>query len=189
MDILYYSNYCKHSQKVVQTLVKHNLNNKVSFICIDKRRRDPNDNQIYIELENGSKVIFPPNIQHVPSLLLIKNNYRVIYGDEIITHFHSDMKNSSSEIVKVNGEPMGYELNQSSGGTNIISERFTNYNMTPDDLGSKSKSKMRNMYNYVTIDQSVFINTPPEDYKPDKISSDITVDSLQQKRMDDMENR
>tara|TARA_Y200000002_G_scaffold83245_1_gene66003 strand:+ start:7613 stop:8185 length:573 start_codon:yes stop_codon:yes gene_type:complete len=187
MDILYYSNYCKHSQKIVQTLVKHNLNTKISFICIDKRKRDPRDNQMYIELEDGKKVILPPNIQHVPSLLLIKNNYQVIYGDKIITYFHSDMKESSSEIVKMNGEPMGYELNQSVGGTNIISEKFTSYNMTAEDLGSKSKSNKRNMYNYVTIDQNVFIETPPENYKPDKISSDITVDGLQQKRIDEMD--
>lgn len=187
MDILYYSNYCKHSQKIVQTLVKHNLNTKISFICIDKRKRDSRDNQMYIELEDGKKVILPPNIQHVPSLLLIKNNYQVIYGDKIITHYHSDMKESSSEIVKMNGEPMGYELNQSVGGTNIISEKFTSYNMTAEDLGSKSKSNKRNMYNYVTIDQNVFIETPPENYKPDKISSDITVDGLQQKRIDEMD--
>ena len=32
MDILYYSNYCKHSQKIVQTLVKNNFKDKISFI-------------------------------------------------------------------------------------------------------------------------------------------------------------
>ena len=30
------------------------------------------------------------------------------------------------------------------------------------------------------------INTPPDDYKPDKISNDVTLDTLQQKRMDDI---
>ena len=50
MDILYYSNYCKHSQRVVQTLVKGNLTDKISFICIDKRSRDPKTNQIFIHL-------------------------------------------------------------------------------------------------------------------------------------------
>ena len=45
MDILYYSNYCTHSQKVLQTLVKGNLSDKVSFICIDKRQIDKQTNQ------------------------------------------------------------------------------------------------------------------------------------------------
>ena len=37
MDIFYYSNYCKHSQRVLQFLVKGGLVDKISFICIDKR--------------------------------------------------------------------------------------------------------------------------------------------------------
>ena len=39
MDILYYSNYCAHSQKVVDLLVKSNMQDKISFICIDKRKK------------------------------------------------------------------------------------------------------------------------------------------------------
>ena len=60
MDILYYSNYCTHSQKVLQTLVKGNMSDKLSFICIDKRQLDKRTNQTYIILENGGKVVLPP---------------------------------------------------------------------------------------------------------------------------------
>lgn len=188
MDILYYSNYCAHSQKVVDLLVKNNMQDKISFICIDKRKKNMNDNQIYIELDNGSKVILPPNVHSVPALLLIRNNYNVLYGDEILTHFHGDMKKNSSEIVKVNGEPAGFSMFSFSGGANIMSEKFTNYNMTPDDLSSKSNSKMRDLYNYVSANEnSSFIETPDEDYKPDKISNEVTIDSLQQKRIDEIE--
>lgn len=188
MDILYYSNYCKHSQKIVQTLVKSKMNEKVSFICIDKRKKNPQDNQTYIELENGAQIVFPPNIHSVPALLLVKENYHVLYGDDILQRYHSDMKNNNSNIVKTNGEPIGYHLNNSIGGTNITSERFTDYSLKPDDLSSKSTSKMRNMYNYVSVnDSNIFIETPEETYKPDKISNDITVDSLQQKRIDEIQ--
>ena len=188
MDILYYSNYCKHSQKIVQTLVKSKMNEKVSFICIDKRKKNPQDNQTYIELENGAQIVFPPNIHSVPALLLVKENYHVLYGDDILQRYHSDMKNNNSNIVKTNGEPIGYHLNNSVGGTNITSERFTDYSLKPDDLSSKSTSKMRNMYNYVSVnDSNIFIETPEETYKPDKISNDITVDSLQQKRIDEIQ--
>ena len=81
MDILYYSNYCPHSQKVLQTLVKGNLSDKISFICIDKRQTDNKNGQTYVHLENGVKVVLPPNVQSVPSLLLVKDNYRIICGD------------------------------------------------------------------------------------------------------------
>jgi hypothetical protein len=33
---------------------------------------------------------------------------------------------------------------------------------------------------------TLFIETPPDDYKPDKLSGDVTVDSLQQKRIDEI---
>ena len=152
------------------------------------KEKNMNDNQIYIELDNGSKVILPPNVHSVPALLLIRNNYNVLYGDEILTHFHGDMKKNSSEIVKVNGEPAGFSMFSFSGGANIMSEKFTNYNMTPDDLSSKSNSKLRDLYNYVSANEkSSFIETPDEDYKPDKISNDVTIDSLQQKRIDEIE--
>ena len=37
MDTLYYSNYCKHSQRVLHFIVKGNLTEKLNFLCIDKR--------------------------------------------------------------------------------------------------------------------------------------------------------
>ena len=74
MDTLYYSNYCKHSQRVLQYLVKANLTSKISFICIDKRQRDANNNQLYIILENGQRVVMPPNVHSVPALLLVNHN-------------------------------------------------------------------------------------------------------------------
>ena len=187
MDILYYSNYCKHSQKIVQTLVKNNFKDKISFICIDKRKKDIANNQVYIVLENGSKVVMPPHIHSVPSLLLVENNYQVLYGDEIISHFHPKMKEYNSQATNFNGEPLGYQLYSSSGGTNIISEKFTPVDMSPEELSAKGKGSSRNLYNYVSVNQDTFfIETPPDDYKPDKLSGDVTVDSLQQRRMDEI---
>ena len=187
MDVLYYSNYCKHSQKLVQTLVKGNLSDKISFICVDKRKVEPKTNQTFIIMENGSKVIMPPNIHSVPSLLLVKQNYRVMMGDEIMTHFHPQLKQKNDQATNYQGEPMGFYLGASVGGSNIMSEKYTDYQMTPDDLSAKGKSKMRQMYNYVSAGDDIqFINTPADSYRPDKLSNSVTVDTLQQKRMDEI---
>lgn len=187
MDILYYSNYCKHSQKIVQNLVKMNLKDKLSFINIDTRKRDPQNNQIYIHLENGSKVIMPPNLHSVPALMLVSDNYRIIYGDEILTHLHPQMKQHGSGQPSYSGEPMGFRLGTSAGGTNIISEQYTDYSMTPDELSAKGKGSTRQMYNYVSVNQdTIFIETPPDNYTPDKVSGDVTVDTLQQQRLDEI---
>ena len=187
MDILYYSNYCTHSQKVLQTLVKGNMSDKLSFICIDKRQLDKKTNQTYIILENGGKVILPPNIHSVPSLLLIKDNYRIIEGDNIIKFFHKDIKQRSNIATNYNGEPMSFQLGSSSGGTNIISEQYTLYNMSPDELSAKGSGGNRQMYNYVPAGNTIdLIQTPEDTYKPDKVSNGVTIDSLQQKRMDEI---
>jgi hypothetical protein len=187
MDILYYSNYCKHSQSIIQTLVKSNLIDKISCICIDKRSRDPTNGQVYVTLENGGKVVMPPNVHSVPSLLLVKEQYRIILGDDIIKHLHPEMKNNMSRNQPTQSEPSGYFLGTSVGGTNIVSERFTSYSMTPDELSAKGNGGSRELYNYTSVTNDMnLINTPPDNYRPDKVSNDVTLDTLQQKRMDEI---
>ena len=189
MDTLYYSNYCKHSQKVLQYLVKNNLVNQLSFICIDKRSRDPNNNQMYITLENGKRVIMPPNIQSVPSLLLVKRNYQVISGEDIIRHFQPSAQTPQSGLTRFNGEPIGTALMSSNSGMNILSEPYTMYNLTPEELSAKGNGGRRQMYNYVSAHQDIVsINTPPDTYHPDKVATDVTVDVLQQKRNSDIQS-
>jgi hypothetical protein len=187
MDILYYSNYCKHCQKLLQTLVKANMSGKISFICIDKRTVDPKTNQTYVILENSSKVVMPPNIHSVPSLLLIKQNYKVLMGDEILKHYHPEMKELSQQATRNNGEPMAFPLLGSSGGTNIVSEQYTMYNMTPEELSAKGRGGNRQLYNYVSAgDDMKFIDTPADTYRPNKLSNSVTIDTLQQQRMDEV---
>ena len=188
MDIFYYSNYCKHSQKILQTLVKGDLTNKISCVCIDNRKKDPSTNQTYILLENGSKVIMPPTLHSVPALLLVNDRYRIIFGDEITKYFHPQLINKQSVLSQGQGEPLSFQLNKSSGGTNIVSEAYTFYDAPSDELSAKGNGRSRQMYNYVTTDNDLFsIETPDDNYQPDKVSDHITIDNLQQKRMDELE--
>jgi hypothetical protein len=187
MDILYYSNYCKHSQKVVQTLVKGNLSNKISFICIDKRTIDPKTHQVYVVLESGGKVIMPPNIHSVPSLMLVKEKYKLLMGDEILKYYHPELKSMNNKATNFNGEPIPFPLGNFSSGADIVSEKFTYYSMTPDELSAKGKGGMRQMSNYVSANDDIkFIETPADTYRPDKVSNNVTIDNLQQKRMDEV---
>ena len=189
MDTLYYSNYCKHSQRVLQFLVKGNLAEKMNFLCIDNREKHPSNNQIYIVLENGKKVIMPPNIQSVPSLLLVRQGYRVILGDDIIHHYQIDAnRETKKKIANQIHEPIGTGLIMSTGGMNIISEPYTAFDLTPEELSAKGTGMRRNLHNYVSVnDDIISIQTPPDTYHPDKVDSAITVDTLQQKRMDEIE--
>ena len=193
LDILYYSNYCKHSQRIVQFLSKGGLLDKVNAFCIDKRRRDEKTNQTIIMLDNGDQKLLPPNIQSVPAMLLVNDNYKVILGDEIIKHFEPTMKNKIANANLGNGEPLGFAMDSftsSAGRSNITSEQFTYYNMTPEELSAKGQGGNRQMYNYVGVnDETNFIQTPPDTYKPDKLEESLTIDQIQQQRNGDIPNQ
>jgi hypothetical protein len=185
MDILYYSNYCKHSQKVIKFLSKGGLTNEVNAFCIDKRTKDPKTNQTVILLEDGKKALLPPNLQSVPALLLINDNYKLILGDDIIKHFEPMMKEKLASADFGSGEPIGFAMQDFSGTTksNIVSEQFTYYNLTPEELSAKGVGGRRQMHNYVTAKQDqMFIETPPDEYRPNKLDESVTVDKLQQQR-------
>ena len=186
MDILYYSNHCKHSQKVIQILAKNNFQDKINFISIDARTRDPATNQIIIKLQSGKQVVLPPNIQSVPALLLVSQKYRIVLGDDILAHFLPTINEQSNMATGNQGEPAGFMLN-SNNGMNIVSEQYTYYGMSPDELSAKGSGNMRQMHNYVSASHTPsLINTPADSYRPDKIGSAITIDTLQQTRNDDI---
>ena len=186
MDILYYSNYCTHSQSIIRNLAKNDLRNKISFICIDKRTRDPKNNQLYVILENGNRVILPPNVHSVPALLLVRDNYRVLFGDDIMQHFEPYIEEKKTVATKQNGEPMAFSLNEIATN-NVMSEQYTLYSMTPDELSSKGNGGRRPLHNYISANEDVItIQTPPDTYRPDKLSGDVTLESLQTQRNQDV---
>ena len=66
-SILYYSNYCEPSKKLLQAVTKSQNAKDIHFICIDKRTKDPSG-KTYIILENSQKIIMPENVTRVPAL-------------------------------------------------------------------------------------------------------------------------
>jgi hypothetical protein len=188
MDILYYSNHCPNSQKVIHYISRGGLIDKLNAICIDKRTVDKMTGQIYIELENGKKIMLPPNIHSVPALLVVKKNYAAFFGKDIIHYFEPMVKETTEKAQQNNGEPIGISLAPSSAGVAIISEQYTLYDLTPDDLSAKSQSARRPMYNYVSAQnhQSFQIPTPPDTYRPDKVGQGVTLESLEQQRNKDI---
>jgi hypothetical protein len=187
MDTLYYSNYCKHSQRVLHFIVKGNLSDKLNFLCIDKREKDVNNNQTYILLENGKRVVMPPNIQSVPALLLVKHGYRVLLGDDIIQHFQGAANlETKKKMMNQHIEPVGTSL----GSGYVSSEQYTSFHLTPDELSAKGNGGRRQLYNYVSANEEIIsIQTPPDTYQADKIDQDVTVDKLQQTRMDEIQTK
>jgi hypothetical protein len=167
----------------VHFISRAGLIDKVNAICLDRRTIDPNTGQIFVQLENGKKVMLPPNVHSVPALLVVKKNYSVLFGKDVIAYFEPGVQEQTNIAQKNNGEPIGITLQPSSAGVNIMSEQYTLYDLSPDDLSAKSQSNRRPMYNYVSAQsQSYQIPTPPDTYRPDKVGGSVTLETLEKQR-------
>jgi hypothetical protein len=180
-SILYYSNFCEHSKKLLQTLSKTQASKDIHFICIDKRTKGP-DNKIYLVLESGQKIVMPENVTKVPALLLLNNNYQVLYGDNIYNHLKPAQEVITRQATSNNMEPMAFSL----GGGCIASDQYSFLDMDSDALNTKGDGGMRQMHNYVPLNYSDTISTPTDehDYKQSRSAGgqEMTIEKLQQMR-------
>ena len=187
-SVLYYSNFCNYSKTTIQQLNKIGVGKDVHFICIDKRVKEGNN--VYILLENGQKIIMPPQISRVPALLLLNKNYSILYGEDILENF----KQSSDVNVKVatnnNMEPSAFALGNS--GFGVVSDNYSFLDMNSDDLSAKGNGGIRQMHNYVDLNYNEKISTMPDDSGSkgsNKMSSEITIEKIQKQREHDFQTQ
>lgn len=155
--ILYYSNYCRYCTQLLQLLTKIDKKD-IHFICIDKRQKDTNG-KTYIILENNQKILFPPNIHNVPALLNIQNNYQIIYGDDIYNYLKPNIENQIKTATNNNFEPIAYDLSSQNSNTGIISDNFSFYDLSEEQLATKGNGGLRQMHNYYDINYKQNIDT------------------------------
>lgn len=187
-SILYYSNFCEHSKKLLQTLSKANILEDIHFICIDKRTKDSN-NKVFIILENGQKIIMPENVNRVPALLLLNQGYNVLYGEQILNHLKPKQQQAVKQATNNNLEPMAFSFG--GGYCNITSDQYSFLDQDPDSLSAKGNGGMRQMHNYVDLNYSDTISENVEENNQkgsNKISSELTVEKLQKQRENDLQN-
>ena len=181
-SILYYSKFCEHSNKLLQTLSK-TTQKDIHFICIDKRIKDTN-NKMFIVLENGQKIVMPENVNRVPALLLLNQNYQVLYGESILNHLKPKQEVEMRKATQNNMEPMAFSFG-SGGFGDIVSDMYSFLDQGSEELQAKGNGGMRQMHNYVDLNYSDKISTPndEQEYKgANKISGELTIEQLQQQR-------
>ena len=181
-SILYYSKFCDHSNKLLQTLSK-TTQKDMHYICIDKRVKDTN-NKTFIVLENGQKIVMPENVNRVPALLLLNQNYQVLYGEAILNHLKPKQEVAVRQATQNNMEPMAFSFG-SGGFSDIVSDAYSFLDQGSEELQAKGNGGMRQMHNYVDLNYSDKISTPndEQEYKgANKISGELTIEQLQQQR-------
>ena len=181
-SVLYYSNFCEKSKKILQTLAKSNLKEELHFLCIDKRVKGPTGSW-YIVLQNGEKIIMPPQVNRVPALLLMKEGHQVLYGDQILSHLQPREVAINMAATNNNGEPAPFSLTSDFMGHGVASDTYSFWDQSSEEMMAKGNGGMRQMYNYSTIDYSNSgkIETPPDNYAPDKVGQ-VSLEQLQQNR-------
>jgi hypothetical protein len=187
-SILYYSNFCEHSKKLIQTLSKSQVSKDIHFICIDKRVKEK-DGKTYIILENTQKIVMPENVTKVPALLLLAQNYRVLYGENIYEHLKPRQEVVTREATNNNMEPMAFSLGGGSlGGSGfggVVSDHYSFLDQGAEELKSNGNGGLRQMHSYYSINTNEKIVTPTDESssrESSKLSENLTIEQLQQQR-------
>ena len=186
-SIIYYSNFCEHSKKLLQALSKTQMSKDIHFICIDNRVRE--NGKIYIQLQNGQKIIMPENVTKVPALMLLNQNYKVLYGEEINQFFKPRQEATVKQVTHNNMEPMSFSLG--GGGYGIVSDQYSFLDMDADSLTAKGDGGVRQMHNYVTLEYVDKINAIEEDASNGKNANRLTeteIEKFQREREQDFNN-
>lgn len=186
-SILYYSNFCEHSKKLLQSLSKYELKKDIHFICIDKRVKE--GSKTFIVLLNGQKIIMPDNVTKVPALLLLDQNYKVLYGELITDYFKPKQQLAVKQATNNNFEPSSFSFG-GGGSVGIMSDNYSFLDMDSTSLSATGNGGLRQMHNYIGFSDAFQITTPVDeyDYKTTKISEDLTIEKLQNEREKDLQN-
>lgn len=184
-NILFYSNYCENSKKVLTELTKTQMKEELYYICIDKRTKRSNG-AIYIILENGQEIMMPKAVTAVPCLLLLNEGHKTIMGDEIVHYFQPKQDQLNNVATLNNGEPLAFSFG--SLNTGVSSDSFSFWDMSSDDLSAKGEGGVRQMYNYATPEYANEINTPEDKAVANTIGKEgMTMDKIMAQRNEEVD--
>jgi len=180
-EILYYSNFCEHSKKILQTLSKSQLKNKFHFICVDKRVVE--EDKVFVVLQNGNKIIMPNNITKVPAILNL-TTCNVIVGNDIYEYLKPQTQALTKESTANNMEPYSFSFGLGNIGTGVASDNFSFLDTPSESLMAEGDGGLRQMYSYASANfqnEVTPINTPSDESR----KTSMTLEQLQKQR--DME--
>jgi hypothetical protein len=195
-SILYYSNYCKSSNKVLQLLSKYDMKNQVHFVCIDGRINK--NGNTYAILPNGQEMVIPKNVTAVPSLLILNQQYNIISGfTDIMNFFQRNIDQQIKTATKNNNVPISTNADDGYSafggfGSGIVSDHFSFLDQDDKDLSTKGNGGMRQMHSYATINDTTFsqnISAKSDDDGGNKIKDGDTslLDRYKQERDRDLQ--
>ena len=175
--ILYYSNYCNNCRQLLPILSQCQMKNDIHFICIDNRIKK-DDGSTYIILSNQKEIILPNTVNRVPALLLLNRGNQVIYGENIQQQIQPVKTKTEEKLLT--SEPSAFSFGDVAN-SGVMSDNFSFLDQSPEDLSAKGSGGLRQLRNNVRLDYQDQIETPPDDYVPNKIG-EVSMEQLQSTR-------
>lgn len=174
--VIYYSNFCDPSKKLLQKVAKTKLSQEIHFICIDRRQRDSKGNTILFV--QNEQVMLPPQVTKVPALYQIESK-QVLFGDDIYAHLLPQEVAINQVATNGNFEPECYSIY----GMNKMSDQYSFLDTSVSDLAASGNGGMRQLKRFATLEDQSSINCPSEDYVADKVGKQgKTLEEYKQER-------
>jgi len=161
-EICYYSNFCDPSKKLLQKISRTKLQSSIHFICIDQRNRASNG-QTYIVF-NGEQLILPSSVTRVPALYFTDTN-KVLFGDDIYKYLLPKEAELTHVATGGQGEPECFSISQMCQ----LSDMYSFLDQSAEDMSTKGNGGVRQLRHFSALDENNSIQTPEEDYIPDKV--------------------
>ena len=175
-SVLYYSKYCENCKKLIYELGKSDVSKQIHFLSIDKRV--VKNDKVFIVLDNGCEVFLPPNIKKVPSLLLLNKGNKILIGEDVANYFRPQLTQNKIRATQHNLEPMAFSMYEMGS---CMSDNYSYLDQSNEEMSAKGNGGLRQMHSFVTLQHNDKINTPPEDYEPDKVGN-VDLGKLQAER-------
>jgi len=169
---------------MLQQLSKSHLKKDIHFLCLDNRVRKA-DGATYIILQTGKEMILPPTVDKVPALLLLNRGNQVLFGPDILQHLQPVATGVTERSRNV--EPSAFSFNDMNS-SGVSYDNYSFLDQSIDALSAKGDGGLRQLRNNVRLEYTDNIETPPDDYTPNKVG-EVSLDKLQQERQSDLSNK
>jgi hypothetical protein len=139
------------------------MRSQIHFICIDGRVNK--NGNTYAVLPNGQEMLIPNNMTAVPALIILNQQYKIIYGvNDIINFFQRGIEQQVNEATKNNNVPISTSVDDGYSafggfGTGIVSDHFSFLDQDDNELSAKGDGGLRQMHNYARPNENI-IYTP-----------------------------
>jgi hypothetical protein len=162
--VIYYSNFCDPSKKLLQKVAKTKLSQEIHFICIDRRQRDSKGNTILFV--QNEQVMLPSAVTKVPALYQMETK-QVLFGDDIYGFLLPKEVAINQVATNGNFEPDPFSV----FGMSRLSDQYSYWDQSVEDLSAKGHGGTRQMHKFAALEEQCQIVTPKEDHVPDKVGS------------------